>query len=77
MKKLLILLNFDVIFTFPSFKNTQFQKELQRQAQRVNEILIYFLKTLHLTLGYKGGLNQFYTMYAAKRNRKPLKIKFL
>ena len=42
MKKLLILLNFDVIFTFPSFKNTQFQKELQRQAQRVNEILIYF-----------------------------------
>ena len=46
MKNLLILLNFDVIFTFPSFKSAQFHKELQRQAQRVNEILIY------LTLGY-------------------------
>ena len=70
MKNLLILLNFDVIFTFPSFKNTQFQKELQLQAQRVNEILIYFLKTLHLTLGNKGGLNQFYTMQAVKGDKK-------
>ena len=49
-------------FYISRFKNTQFQKELKRQAQRVNEILIYFLKNLHITLGYKGGLNQFYTM---------------